>query len=104
MERLYDAFVDAGRCAARWLPDAQLRERTATRPKSARFDWGDGDDAGARHVRREGRRQEHAALSHERLADADEAERMKAYWRERVAALKEVAGAMRARSRHRSAP
>ena len=31
-----------------------------------------------------------AALSHERLADAAEAERMKAYWRERVAGLKAV--------------
>jgi hypothetical protein len=30
------------------------------------------------------------ALEHERLADADEAERMKAFWRERVAALKEL--------------
>ena len=30
-----------------------------------------------------------AALSHERLADAAERERMKAYWRERVTALKE---------------
>ena len=31
-----------------------------------------------------------AALSHERLADGAEAERMKAFWRERVAGLKEV--------------
>jgi hypothetical protein len=31
-----------------------------------------------------------AALQHERLADAREAERMKAFWRQRVAALKEV--------------
>ncbi len=31
-----------------------------------------------------------AAVQHERLADADEAERKKAFWRERVAALKEV--------------
>jgi len=30
------------------------------------------------------------ALQHERLADAEEAERMKAYWRDRVAALKEL--------------
>jgi hypothetical protein len=31
-----------------------------------------------------------AAVQHERLADADDAERMKAYWRDRVSALKEV--------------
>ena len=28
---------------ADWLPDGRLSERTATRPKSARFDWGGGD-------------------------------------------------------------
>jgi hypothetical protein len=31
-----------------------------------------------------------AALAHERLADAEQAERMKAFWRERVADLKEL--------------
>jgi hypothetical protein len=41
VDRLYDAFVDAS-LRGRWLPDADLRERTATRPRSARFDWGDG--------------------------------------------------------------
>jgi hypothetical protein len=30
------------------------------------------------------------AIEHARLADAAEAERMKAFWRERVAALREV--------------
>ena len=33
---------------ARWLPDGELRKRTATRPKSARFDW--GDDGPRAHV------------------------------------------------------
>ena len=42
VERLYEAFVRE-LCARAWLPDGRLRERTATRPKSARFDWGDGD-------------------------------------------------------------
>ena len=41
VERLYDAFVDES-LRERWLPDGELRERTATKPKSARFDWGDG--------------------------------------------------------------
>ncbi len=86
---LYDAFVDEDQ-RRRWLPDADLHERTATRPKSARFNW---DDDGTRvHVtfvdKGDGRAV--AALSHERLADATEAERMKAYWRGRVATLKEV--------------
>ena len=37
-----DTFVDES-LRVRWLPDVALRERTATKPKSARFDWGDGD-------------------------------------------------------------
>jgi hypothetical protein len=88
VERLYDAFVDAS-LRARWLPDAELRERTATKPKSARFDWGDG--ASRVHVTfaAKGEDRSTAALQHVRLADAAEAERMKAYWRERVAALKQ---------------
>ncbi len=88
VERLYDAFVDAS-LRSRWLPGADLRERTATRPRSARFDWGDG---GTRvHVTFAGRGDERstASLQHVRLADAAEAERMKAFWRERVAALKQ---------------
>ena len=31
-----------------------------------------------------------ASLAHEKLPDAGEADRMKAYWRERVTTLKEV--------------
>jgi len=41
VERLYDAFVKKP-LRRRWLPDAELSPRTTTRPKSARFDWGDG--------------------------------------------------------------
>ncbi len=84
--RLFDAFVD-GALRERWLPDAELRERTSTRPKSARFDWGDGpsrvnvtfvDKAVASST---------VAVEHARLADAGVAERMKAFWRERLTAL-----------------
>jgi hypothetical protein len=89
IERLYAAFVDAGQ-RARWLPDAQLRERTTIEPRSARFDW--GDDGSRLHVAltARGEAKSTAALTHERLADGAEAERMKAFWRERVAGLKEV--------------
>jgi uncharacterized protein YndB with AHSA1/START domain len=88
VDRLYDAFVDAT-LRARWLPDAELRERTATKPRSVRFDWGDG--ASRVHVTfaPKGDDRSTAALQHVRLADSQEADRMKAYWRERVASLKE---------------
>jgi hypothetical protein len=89
IERLYAAFVDADE-RERWLPGAELRERATIEPRSARFDWGDG--ASRIHVSliAKGEAKTTAALTHERLPDSAEAERMKAYWRERVAGLKEV--------------
>jgi uncharacterized protein YndB with AHSA1/START domain len=87
VERVYDAFLDAA-LRGRWLPDAPLSERTATRPKSVRFDW----DGGATRVNvtflaRDGAKST-VALEHRRLPDAGEAARLKAYWRERLVALK----------------
>jgi uncharacterized protein YndB with AHSA1/START domain len=89
VERLYDAFVDES-LRERWLPDGELRERTATEPKSARFDWGDSQTRVNVTFMAKGEAKSTAALEHRRLADADEAQRMKAYWRQRVAGLKEV--------------
>jgi hypothetical protein len=88
VEQLYDAFVDPA-AREQWLTEDQLSERTATRPKRARFDWG---ASGSRvHVtflaKSEG--QSTVAVEHARLADAAEAERMKPFWRERLVALKE---------------
>jgi Domain of unknown function (DUF4287) len=80
VERLYDAFLERA--------PGELRERTATRPKSARFDWGDGGTRVVVGFEPKGDAKSLVALEHERLPDADEAERMKAYWRERVTALK----------------
>jgi hypothetical protein len=89
VERLYAAFVDAG-LRDRWLPDGELRERTTIEPRSARFDWGDGATRVHVAFAAKGEAKSTAALSHERLPDGAEAERMKAFWRERVAGLKEV--------------
>jgi hypothetical protein len=89
VERLYDAFVDPA-LRGSWLPDGELRERTATRPRSARFDWGDGTSRVHVTFSGAGEDRSRAALQHVRLADANEADRMKAYWRERVAVLKEA--------------
>ena len=77
VERLYDGFR-----AQRW----DLRERTATRPRSARFDHADGRVAVSFDAK--GENKSTVTLEHSRLADADAAERMKGIWRERLAALK----------------
>jgi uncharacterized protein YndB with AHSA1/START domain len=85
VERLYQAFVDES-LRERWLPDGGLRERTATRPRSARFDH----DEGRVHVTfmAKGDGRSTVALEHARLADAERADRMKASWREHLTALK----------------
>jgi hypothetical protein len=87
VERLFDAFVDES-SHKHWLPDGQLRARTSTRPKSARFDWGDDTRVNVTFVAK-GETNSTVAVSHERLPDARQAERMKAYWRERVQVLKD---------------
>ena len=89
VQRLYDAFADR-ELRARWLPDGELRERTATPPKSARYDWGDGSTRLVAWFVAKGEAKSTIALSHEKIPDAAEAERLKAYWRERVVALKEL--------------
>jgi len=86
VDRLYEAFVDESP-RDRWLPAGELRERTATKPKSARFDWGDGETRVVVGFSSKGDAKSTVALEHERLADAEEAERMKSFWRERLAAL-----------------
>jgi hypothetical protein len=87
VERLYDAFVEESR-RARWLPVGELRERTATRPKSARFDWGEGETRVIVGFDSKDQAKSTVALEHARLANAEEAARMKTFWRERLSALK----------------
>ena len=80
VEQLYDAF----------LAEAQrigLTERTATRPKSARFDWTEGPSRVHATFAAKDETKSVVSVSHARLADAGERERMKAWWRERLAAI-----------------
>jgi hypothetical protein len=82
VEELFRAFAEAA--------PPELRLRTATAPRSARYDWEDG--ATRVNVGFEARLggKARVALAHERLPDAAAAEAMKAYWRERLAALATV--------------
>lgn len=89
VEQLYDAFVNEP-ARDRWLPDAKLRERTATRPKSARFDWADGPTRVNVTFLAKGDARSTVALEHRRLADAATAQQTKAYWRQQLAVLKDA--------------
>jgi uncharacterized protein YndB with AHSA1/START domain len=87
VEQLFAGFADATQ-RERWLPDGALRERTALPHRSIRYDWEDGSTRVNVYFDAKGESKSTATVSHERLPDSGEAERMKAYWRERVAALK----------------
>ena len=87
-ERVFDAFVDA-ELRERWLPGVTLSERTSQPGRSARFDWEDGTRISVTFVAR-GETKSQVAVEHERLPDTAAAEQAKAYWRERLTALKTV--------------
>lgn len=87
VQALYEAFMDEA-LRDRWLGDVELEIRTATEPKGARFNWGDGCTRVIVGFEPKGEAKSVVAVSHERLRDAGEAERMKALWRAALTAFK----------------
>jgi hypothetical protein len=87
VERLFEAFAD-GALRECWLPGVQLRLRTANAPRTARYDWPDGVTRIAIGFTELGEAKSRVALAHEKLPDAETAEDMKAWWRDRMAVLK----------------
>lgn len=86
VERLFASFVDA-RLRERWLPGVVLRKRASQPGRSARFDQDDATRVVVDFAATgEGKSQ--ATVQHEGLPDARAAAKAKAYWRERLAALK----------------
>jgi hypothetical protein len=85
--RLFEAFDDPA-ARERWLPGADMRPRTATAPRSARYDWEEGTTRVIVGFEAVADTKSRVGLSHERLPDSDTAEGMKTWWRERLAALK----------------
>jgi hypothetical protein len=77
VEQLFDAFLAQG----------ELSERTSTRPQSARFDWAGGESRVNATFVAKGEASSTVSVEHRRLADPDEAERMKAFWRKRLMQL-----------------
>lgn len=72
---------------ARWLPGARLTIRKATPAKSLRITWdadGTNVDVG---ITAKGARKSQISVEHAKLTDATAAERMQAFWRDRLAAL-----------------
>jgi hypothetical protein len=87
-ERLFKAFTDA-KLRKRWLPD-EIKIRTATEPKSLRADWQDGSTRIVVGFVAKGESRAQVALLHEKVPDAETATELKALWRDRLAALKNL--------------
>jgi hypothetical protein len=87
VERLFEAFMDPA-LRRRWLPEGELSERTSRPGRTARFDWEDGSTRVIVGFEAKGEHKSLVALSHERLPDAETAERMKGHWGERLGDLK----------------
>jgi hypothetical protein len=89
VERLYEAFADPA-LRERWLPGAAFEVRTARPGRSIRANWDDGSTRLVVAFTARGEAKSQVALVHERIPDAATADKLKAWWRERVAVLKQV--------------
>jgi hypothetical protein len=87
---LYDACALA-RTRRRWLPDVDVKVRTATRPRSLRFGLGDGTIAALWLVSK-GDSKSSVTIQHLNLPDRAAADRSKRYWGERLDALATLLG------------
>lgn len=84
---LLAAFTSPAR-RRRWLPDAPMRRRPTTAANTARFDWADPPSRIVVFLTPRGETRTQVTVAHERLPDGDDLEKRKAFWRDRLAALK----------------
>jgi uncharacterized protein YndB with AHSA1/START domain len=83
---LYAAFAEA-RARARWLPGIALTVRKATPHRSLRITWDDGTSVEVWLTAR-GERRSSVQIAHRKLTGRDAAARRKAFWSERLEALR----------------
>ena len=84
LAKLYAAFNARGR--AKWLPDVKLTVRGATPKKYMRLRWEDGSPIDVGFIAK-GAGKSQVAIDHRKLASKAEADRMRAFWTERLGAL-----------------
>jgi uncharacterized protein YndB with AHSA1/START domain len=89
LEVLYEAIVDDAQ-RRRWLREATVSLRTSQPRRSARYDWEDGPTRVIFSFEAKGASKSTIHVEHAKLPDADDAETMKATWRERLAELKQL--------------
>lgn len=86
---LYAAWQDK-EVRGRWLKEASLVIRKATADKSMRITWVDGETSVEALFYKKGKNKSLVTVQHSKLTDAKEAERLKAYWAEKLDRLKGV--------------
>ena len=88
VSKLYEAWTDA-KLRRRWLRDAKMEITTATRNKSLRAKWGDGQSRLSVNFYPKGAAKCQAAVDHMKLASSAECAKMKQYWFEALNRLEE---------------
>ncbi len=88
VEALYRAWTDEDQ-RRRWLGDDEPTIRKATANKSLRITWIDGDTNVGVHVYSKGAAKSTVTVQHTKLADRDEVEAKRAYWKTAVGRLAE---------------
>ena len=82
IDRLFDAWADT-RIRNRWLTDAKVKVRSATKPKYLRLDW-NGNTIIAVGFLSKGEKKSSVAVQHAKLADKETADRLKKYWSDQL--------------------
>jgi hypothetical protein len=85
LAKLYAAFSNARRRAL-WLTGAKITVRGATPDKSMRLRWEDGSPIDVGFLAK-GAGKSQVAIEHRKLASKEEADRLRAFWGERLEAL-----------------
>lgn len=85
---LFDAWANAN-FRKRWLDGADVKVRTATKPKSMRLGWSDGTIIAVGFIPK-GKSKSSVAVQHTKLPDREAADRLKKYWSDRFDALSYV--------------
>lgn len=76
-----------------WLPGAPLSVSKATPAKSMRLRWTSDDSRVDLYFTAKGEHKSQVSVQHSKLADAEQAEKLKVFWREALEALRELASA-----------
>jgi len=87
LAKLYAAFNARGR--EKWMPGVKLTVRGATPNKTMRLRWEDGSPIDVGFMSK-GDSKSQVALAHRKLASKAEADRMRAFWTERLNAIVEM--------------